>query len=162
MSGAHHRPEANPLVSRRKGAGWLARLLLAVLLPLALLALLGLVIYVAVTVPAADGAIFIAVFGLFWIYAAVDVTRTLRQVAAPSPRRRLDRAEAVGFMLLTTLMLLRAISQQQGWTRGEVSSVTAWLVGAVVLLFAVYRLGGKRRLIAAMEKRAATRQGRPA
>jgi len=158
MSGAHRRPEGTSLAIWLKSIGGLAALALAILLPLALLALLGGVIYVAVAYPAVDPFILIAALGVFWIRAAIDVATMLRRESVPGPRRRLDRAEAVGWILVSTLLLLSAIGREHGLLGG----VTKWLCGALVLLLPVYWLRGKGRLIAAMEKRAAMRQGHTA
>jgi len=141
-----------------KSARWLAALAAAALATLIVLAVLAAVIYIPVTHPAAAPAMMLAVMSIFWVSAAADLARNLRRASVRSSQNLLDRMALVGWLLCATAALFGLISQQRGWLHGEVSGLMAWINGALLVTFAAYYLGGKRRVALALAGRAAARQ----
>jgi hypothetical protein len=158
MSGAHRRTGGNSVTSALKSARWLAALLVAAIMTVALLALLAAFIYIPITHPAAVPLMMLAALSIYWVGAARDLALIFRRASARSSRDLLDRIASAGWLLGATVTLLGVISQQEGWLHGEVGELMAWINCALLLTFAAYYLGGKRRLATALADRAATRQ----
>jgi hypothetical protein len=157
VSGAHRGTTQSGVTYVRKSAGWLATGLGIVLIPLALLAVVALAIYFALT--RKDDAFYAAAamqsVALFlWLG---DLISQLRKPSR-SPEWLVAVIRKAWLPTVVAIGLLIDVGQTLGW-HGSALYALAGISGLVVLGYLAFSFGGERRLLALLQARAAGRGG---
>ena len=160
MTGAHHSTTQSPFVNVRKSAIWLGVLAVLILLPVALLALLAFGIYLATSDDTGELSLLtIGLVGTAFLVVIGDLAGALvRRRSAP---RRTTRVISDACVLSSVAVSLAADNGHRlGWYHGAFPVAVTGLAGMILIGYAAYWLGGRRRLLARMKARAAARQER--
>lgn len=154
MAGAHRSMTQSPATSVLKSAGWLLMLVGLLLVPLAVL---GIFIYLSF----ADLTVaYLVLIGLQGFLCARFAGRVVRLLARGRPLSTKNTDELIGNALslaIFTIALLLSIGHLRGWDHGGFEYAMIGVGCPILVAFSAYLLGGKRRLMAALDARAAER-----
>jgi hypothetical protein len=156
MAGTHRGTTQAPLQSVLKSVAWLLVLAGILLVPLAVL---GAFSYLAVADPTAASVVLTGLQGALCAKFAVGIARILARRLPRSPAD-VDELISSGFWLTAfATTLLASIGHLQGWVSGTPGYVLGAIGGLLLAGAAAYSLGGKRRLMAALDARSARKNG---
>jgi|HubBroStandDraft_4_1064222.scaffolds.fasta_scaffold41945_4 hypothetical protein len=161
MTGAHRSTTQDPLHNGLKSTTWLVTLGALVLLPLALLGLVAFLIYSAVANSSDAQPLATGLISAAWLWLSADFARTLARTRRPrSPAQVAHLISEAWILLCITSVLFNDIGDLLGWDHGPFRVATIGVAVAILVGFTASFFGGKRRLVALLEKRAAARQER--
>jgi hypothetical protein len=112
-------------------------------------------------------AIYLGVKHLSWLWILISTLdlvivgqathRLVLNIAKPQPRSAedvVDRLSLVAQLIVAVVLAAASIGQVRGWMHGTYGNVIRGLFAVYVIGAPIYWLGGKRRLVAALAKRA--------
>ena len=157
MTGAHRSTTQSGVTSARKSAAWLATGLGIVLITVAVLAVVALAIYFALT--RRDDAFYAAAAlqSVAWLLWLGDLISHLRKPSR-SPEWFVAVIRKAWLPAIIAMGLLVDVGQVLGWNDSLLYAL-AGISGLVVLAYLAYSFGGERRLQAVLRARAAGREG---
>jgi hypothetical protein len=114
-------------------------------------------VYAAIAYPSADPFILIGSLGLVFISAAGCFASSVHRKRPRSLVGRADLIERLAIAGIVAICLVNVIGEQLKWPNGAFHTAAIAIAGAAVVAMPVYWLGGRRRLMAVLAARAATR-----
>ena len=154
MTGAHRRPDEDPVRSTLRSV--LSLLLLVGLIPaaLAVLAIVGLIVYLVATGSRYELIALMALQGIVAVVLASQLARKVLRNRTPSPLILADWIGDGAFMIVWLVIVLSTIGESQGWTHGAFEYAIDSILGLFVVGLPVYWWWGKRRVVLALTARA--------
>ena len=154
MTGAHRRPDEDPVRSTFKSVLWLLLLVGLIAAGLALLAIVGFIVYVIATdskyLPIVTTAIQVIIVVVF----ASELVLKVRRNHTPSPVILADWIDDAAVVMVFVVCLLAGIGRDEGWMHGAFEYVTSSILGLFIVAMPVYWWRGKRRVVLALTARA--------
>jgi hypothetical protein len=154
MAGAHRRPDEAPVRSTLKSVLWLLLLLGVIVAGLAILAILGFIVYLIATDSKYSPIATAAVQGICaGVLARELVVKVLRN-RTPSPVILADWIDDAAVVIAFVACVLAGTGQYEGWMHGAFEYAMSSILGLFIVGMPVYWWRGKRRVVLALTARA--------
>jgi hypothetical protein len=154
MTGAHRRPDEAPVRSTLKSVLWLLLLLGVIVAGFAILAIVGIVVYLIATdskyLPIATAAVQGILAG---VLARELVLKVLRN-RTPSPVILADWISDAAVVTSFVVCVLAGTGQYEGWMHGALEYAVTSILGLFLVGMPIYWWRGKRRVVLALTARA--------
>jgi len=154
MTGAHRRPDESPVRSTFKSVLWLLLLVGVIAAGLALLAVVGFIVYLIATDSRYLPIVITAMQVIIVVVFASELVRKVLRNRTPSPVTLADWIDDAAVVMVFVVCLLGGIGQDEGWMHGTFEYVISIILGLLAVGLLVYWSWGKRRVVLALTARA--------